>query len=65
MITFPHRVYVIELDQPFENWYGDLLSYYPNSDFAEVETNNEVVKKVRLDLILDADSGKPITELLF
>lgn len=65
LISYPYRVYVIEENQPYENWFGDLLSYYPSSNFAEVENNKGEVFKLPLSTIFDADNiSKNVKEVL-
>ncbi len=55
LIEYPYRVYIIELEQPWENWYGDLLTYYPDSNFCEVEDNKGEIQKVSCSHVFDAD----------
>lgn len=53
------RVYVIELDQPFLNWYGELKTL---GAICEVEDDNGGVHQIPAKYVQDAETGKPIFE---
>lgn len=53
------RVYVIELEQPFLNWYGELKKLGP---ICEVEEDNGGVRQIPAKYVQDAETGKPIFE---
>jgi hypothetical protein len=44
------RVYVLELEQPFENWYGEVIKYLGNKLYEVKDTKNKVhiVKDIQL-----------------
>lgn len=58
------RVYVIELEQPFINWYGQLKSYYPSSNFCEVEDDDGNIHKVGCSEVMDSDNNKNIKDVI-
>lgn len=63
-IQTPTAVYVVELEQPWVNWFGTLLSYYPSSGFCEVEDGDGVVHKVRISEVYGEDTVTPIGRLI-
>lgn len=58
-------VYVKETDAREDNWYGELKSYYPSSNFCEVETNSGNIERVLIEQVFSAQNpNKNIREFL-
>jgi hypothetical protein len=54
------EVYVIELDQPFENFIGSVVEFNKKTNFATIELDNGDRKLVRLSEMFNIETHEPL-----
>lgn len=58
------NVYVIELEQPFKNWYGILKSYDLKKRVCTIENDKEEDVEVRMTEVYETDSNLSLEKFL-